>query len=150
MDVFAHGFRDLWMGNPCFYFRRFTKMKKHGIKARKEFLMNSIQEMAVSNRFLEGLHWWVSSPWTPKTSIWRHSSCRITYIMRHGFQGEVSKSNAVHRIGLQKLRKTKFCAQNGGVLGVKSGFLKVQLCIDFITKLIQASLFLWLKLAGSV
>ena len=78
-----HGFRDLWMGNPCFYFRLFTKMKKHGIKARKSF-DGSIQEMAVLNRF-EGLHCG-SLRLGPQKHRFRHSSCRITYIMRHGFR----------------------------------------------------------------
>ena len=72
-------------GQPMFLLQAIYKNEEAWHKSAKEFLMSSIQEMAVLNLSLEGLHWWVSSLWTPKTSIWRHPSCRITYIMRHGF-----------------------------------------------------------------
>ena len=150
MVVFAHGFRGPWMANPCFCYRRFMKMKKPGTKVQRESQMNQILGMVALNLSSEAHLWSAFLHWTPKTSIWRAPSCRITYIMRHGLRVALSKCDAVHRIDTNYRKVSYFYTQNGGVLGVKLDFLIVQLCIDFITMLIQAALFLWLKLAGSV
>ena len=150
MVVFAHGFRGPWMANPCFCYRRFMKMKKPGTKVQRESQMNQILGMVALNLSSEAHLWSAFLHWTPKTSIWRAPSCRITYIMRHGLRVALPKCNAVCRIDTDNHKVSYFYTQNGGVLGVKLDFLIVQLCIDFITMLIQAGLFLWLKLAGSV
>ena len=57
---------------------------------------------------LGGPPWSAFLLWTRKTSIWRAPSCRITYIMRHGFRVVLSKCSAVRRIELMIRKDSNF------------------------------------------